>query len=291
MYKPLVVVIGGNGQLGTDIVKALSNDYTIKSLTHQDIDITKKSCYEALCALGPAYVINTAAYHNLKLCEENPDQAFLVNSWGALNIARACKDVGAVAVYISTDHVFSGMMKTPYNEYHITEAVNAYGKSKILGERLTQECLGRNYILRVSTLYGNVPPSGKPWNFMDFVVQKALKKEKLQIINTLICTPTFTQNAANKVLYILKRHLPHGIYHCSDEGATTFYDVAHTVCKYLSLEANIEPISIPIDNVPRPQYCAMISDKLFRHGCLSRSWEESLYEYLDNKYSEHIKQR
>ena len=291
MYKPLVVVIGSNGQLGTDVVAALNDNYAIKALTHKDIDITKKSCYEALRALEPAFVINTAAYHNLKLCEENPDQAFLVNSWGALNLARTCKEIGAVSVYISTDHVFNGAACVPYNEYNVTEAVNIYGKSKILGEKLTQECLSRNYILRVSTLYGNTPPSGKPWNFVDFVIQKASNKEKLQIIDTLVCTPTSTQNAANKLLYIIKNYLPFGVYHCSDEGATTFYGVAHFVCDYLELETEIEPISIPLDNVPRPKYSAMVSDRLPRHGYTSMSWNEALRKYLDGKYPKLVGKR
>jgi dTDP-4-dehydrorhamnose reductase len=291
MYKPLAVVIGSNGQLGTDVVKALSDSFSVKALTHQDIDITKQSCYDSLRALEPAYVINTAAYHNLKLCEENPDQAFLVNTWGALNLARTCKAVGAVSVYISTDHVFSGNSRTPYSEYHTTDPVNVYGKSKILGERLTRECLGRSYILRVSTLYGHTPPSGKPWNFMDFVAQKALKKEKLQIINTLVCTPTFTKNAADKLAYILKTQLPYGEYHCSDEGATTFYDVARSICSYLGVDAEIEPISMPLDKVPRPLYCAMVSAKLPTYGYRSRSWEESLYQYLHEKYPEYAPKR
>ena len=291
MSKPLVVVIGSNGQLGTDVVKSLQEKFVVKALTHKDIDITKKACYDSLVALNPDYVVNTAAFHNLKACEENPDQAFLVNAWGALNLAGACKNIGAVLVHISTDHVFDGEKDRPYVEDDITNPVNVYGKSKLLGEKLIRDCIDNYYILRVATLYGYTPPSGKLYNFIDFVVGKAFKKEKMDIVKFHYSSPTFTVNAANKLTNVLNRHLtygpiPYGVYHCADMGITSFYDLAVQVCNYTGLLEGVEinPLALAPDGVVRAQYLPLEDTKLVNYGILSKHWKECVFEYLDNKY-------
>jgi len=291
MTKSLAVVIGSNGQFGSDIVKVLNGKFTVKALTHKDIDITKKACYDSIVALEPQYVINTAAFHNLKACEEEPDKAFLVNAWGALNLARACNDIGATLIHTSTDHVFDGETDQPYFEDSKTCPVSSYGRSKLLGEQLVTAYINKHYILRVSTLYGYVPPSGKPWNFIDMVVGKAIKKEKMTIVNMLYSSPTFTANAANKLLAILTRKLPYGVYHCSDGGVTSFYDLAVFICKYLNLEVDIVPLTEPLDSVPRPKYCIMGGAKLDGFGIPSRPWQACIAVYLNNKYPEYAPKR
>lgn len=293
MPKPLVVVIGSNGQFGSDIVKLLTSKFTVKALTHKDIDITKKSCYDGIVALEPQYVINTAAFHNLKVCEEEPEKAFLVNAWGTLNLAMACNAVGATFVHTSTDHVFGGETDKPYFEDSKPSPVSSYGRSKLLGEQLTTAYIDRYYILRVSTLYGYIPPSGKPWNFIDMVVGKAVRKERMTIVNMLYSTPTFTVNAANKLVQILEKKLPYGVYHCSDAGISTFFDLAVFVCKYLDLLDGVEilPLGTPLDSVPRPKYCIMSGAKLEELGVHSMPWEEGVMEYLDHKYPEYAPKR
>lgn len=292
MQKPLAVVIGSNGQFGSDIVKVLESKFTIRALTHKDIDITKKACYESIVALAPQYVINTAAFHNLKVCEEEPEKAFLVNAWGALNLARACNDIGAILVHTSTDHVFDGKTNQPYFEDSKPCPVSEYGRSKLLGEQLVRAYIDKHYILRVSTLYGYVPPSGKPWNFIDMVVGKAIKKESMTIVSKLYSSPTFTANAASKLLEILTRKLPYGVYHCSDAGVTSFYELAVYICKYLNLpDVKIVPLEVPLDNVPRPEFCIMGGAKLDGLGVPSRPWQACVAVYLNNKYPEYVPKR
>jgi dTDP-4-dehydrorhamnose reductase len=289
MLKPLAVVIGSNGQLGSDIVKTLQGeDYTIKGLTHKDLDITTESCYDSLVALAPDIIINTAAYHNLKACEDNPATAERVNGYGPLNLARVCDKIGATLVHISTDHVFDGRLLTKYDEYSNVNPINTYGKSKVSGERLLSMQLKKHYILRVSALYGHTPPSGKPFNFVDFVVNKALKNEPMSIVGTQFTTPTFTINAAYKLLYILDMQLPYGIYHCSDDGVTSVYDFARKICEYLGINAHITSLYTSPDGVLRPPHCEMASVKLTEFHA---PWENSLYEYLRDKYPEHTPKR
>lgn len=289
MRKPLVVVVGSNGQLGTDIVKVLQKDFVVKALTHKDTDIRTQACADSLLALEPDIIVNTAAFHNLKACEDQPDTAYAVNAYGALNLARTCDTLGAVLVHISTEQVFDGRSPAKkYTEYDTVNPINSYGRTKARGEQLIAAQIDKYYILRVSTLYGHTPPSGKPYNFVDFVVNKALNNEPMAIIGTQFTTPTFTLNAAHKLLHILKFTKPYGIYHCSDNGVTSFYDFACKICEHLGISARIASTTSNPDGVLRPQYCEMTSVKLPQ---FHTPWENSLYKYLDSKYPEHVPKR
>src|SRR5690348_13194081 len=105
-----VVVLGGNGQLGQDIVAAFSAaGDEVDSLTHQDVEIqcldSVKAGLEKRC---PDLVINTAAFHHVEKCEADPTLALAVNAVGARNVAQVTASLGARIFHISTDYVFNG---------------------------------------------------------------------------------------------------------------------------------------------------------------------------------------
>ena len=147
-----VAVLGGNGQLGTDVVAHLRQaGEEVAALTHADVELTDASSVRAaLRAAAPEVVVGCAAWHHLGQCEEDPQRAFAVNAAGALHVARAARELGAVVVYVSTDYVFDGAAARPYTEGACPRPLSVYGASKLAGEHLTAAGCERHYVVRVS---------------------------------------------------------------------------------------------------------------------------------------------
>src|SRR5579862_1121042 len=103
-----VVVVGGTGQLGHDVVRVFTNcGDDVVSMTHADIELSDIGSVEnALHEHAPEFVVNTAAMHHVEKCEQQPDMAYAVNVTGSLNLAKVTKDLGAALAHVSTDYVF-----------------------------------------------------------------------------------------------------------------------------------------------------------------------------------------
>ncbi|HEV2038039.1 MAG TPA: sugar nucleotide-binding protein, partial [Candidatus Eremiobacteraceae bacterium] len=134
-----IAVIGSNGQIGSEIVRAASSaGLTVIELRHSDIEVTDTaSVARALAPLRSGdVVVNTAAFHRTDECEDAPDRALSVNALGAHRVAAVARERNAAAVYLSSDFVFDGEKRTPYVESDVARPLNAYGVSKAAGEAL-----------------------------------------------------------------------------------------------------------------------------------------------------------
>src|SRR3989344_8184411 len=102
--KPKVAIIGADGQLGSDLVRAFHPDFEVIKFVRGDFDVIDSQAVEkAILGVRPTFIVNTAAFHNTEDCERNPEKSFLVNAMGAWNVARVAQAVGAGVIYISTD--------------------------------------------------------------------------------------------------------------------------------------------------------------------------------------------
>ena len=170
-----ILLIGANGQLGSDLVKALT-DTNLVSLSHQDVDICESvGVRETLRRHAPDVVVNTAAYHKVDECETNAEEAFAVNVLGVRNLAMACKEQECAMLHMSTDYVYGGdaERRTPYAETDIPSPINVYGVSKLAGEYLVRYMLDRYWIVRSQWLYGVAGASGKGGNFVELMLRLA----------------------------------------------------------------------------------------------------------------------
>lgn len=276
-----ILIIGANGQLGTDILKALRNEETIP-LIHQDIEVTDlASVKTAIDEHEPDVVINTSAYHNILDCEKYPQNAFSVNAIGAKNLATICKEKGLKLVHASTDYVFDGKKKTPYTEDDPPNPVNTYGVSKIAGEYFIKE-VKDHYIVRVASIYGVTGCRAKGGlNFVETMLKLSKTRDVVQVTSNIVCSPTYTHDAAEKIREILlDRYLP-GIYNIANSGNCTWYDFAVEVFRLSGIHKKIEPRQDSEDNAGfvRPLYSPLISKKLkpMRH------WREALKAYLEER--------
>ena len=282
-----IAVIGASGQLGTDLVEVFREEpsFEVIPLTHRDVDVTIPETLKVLKELKPDVIINTAAYVRVDDAELYPEKAFAVNAIGALNVARVSEEIGAVNVYISTDYVFDGEKGSPYVEEDVPNPINVYGASKLAGEIFTRNYSRRHYVIRVASLYGRAGASGKGGNFVNWVIEKAKRGEKLRIVDDQVMSPTHTLDVAKTLAEFLKMKPEYGVYHMVNEGHCSWYEFAKTIFEILGWNVEIEPIKSSELNrlARRPKFSALENRKLHKIGLKMPTWREGLREYLSRK--------
>lgn len=225
---PRVLVIGANGQLGHDIVRALHADgeWEIVPLTHAEIEITDPASVASVLKVHhPEVLVNTAAYHVVDR-NEAAAEFFRVNAVGVKVLVEAARDAGATLVHFSTDYVFDGALQRPYHEGDPPNPVNTYGISKLAGELLIRATYARHYILRVCGLYGVIGCRAKGGtNFVELMLGKAGRGEAIRVVNDQVVSPTYTVDVAGALVHLLKTDR-YGTYHVVNPGPCTWYEFA-----------------------------------------------------------------
>jgi dTDP-4-dehydrorhamnose reductase len=279
-----IALIGSNGQLGQDLVKALQREHQVIALTHRDIEVTDLSSFLSLKEQKPDVIIDTAAFHKTDLCEDEPAQTFLVNAVGPKNVATVSREIGATAIFFSTDFVFSGSKGMPYTETDIPSPINTYGISKVAGELFIQQT-PNHYIFRVASLFGVAGSSGKGGNFVETMIGKARRSEPVTVVDDMWMSPTYTRDAAEAVSQVLALNLPFGTYHLTNQGACSWYLFTKEIFRQAGLEAEVRSMKTAQMQVKakRPLNSALTSVKLQEYGIYMRSWKEALHAYLVEK--------
>jgi len=276
--KIKILLIGANGQLGRDLEAAFGSDEIIP-LTHNDIEITDyEHARDVIVEYQPDMVINTAAYHNVPECEKNPERAFLVNSVGSKNLSDICHQNRIGLAYISSDYVFDGKKNSPYNEEDVPNPLNAYSISKLAGEFFTRK-VKKHYVVRVASLFGKGGCRAKGGrNFVTTMLNHAKTKDRIQVTANVICSPTYTKDAAMKIKELLQEGYPSGIYHAANSGHCSWYEFALEIFSQANIKTNVERKIEGEEEggVRKPLYSPLISEKTkpLRH------WKEALESYL-----------
>jgi len=280
-----ITVIGANGQLGTDVVKAFAaKGDEILSLTHAQIDLTSMDSVAARMQEGrPEVVINTAAMHHVENCEKDPSLAFAVNGIGARNLAMAAKDVGATVIHVSTDYVFDGEKRCPYEESDVPNPLNVYGNTKLAGEHFVRSTAGKHFVLRVSAIYGKSPCRAKGGlNFIELMLKLARERGEVRVVDSEFVTPTSTVEIAKQIV-ALSRSDAYGLYHATAEGSCSWHEFAKEIFALTNTPVKLHvagPNEFPA-KVPRPKYSVLENRELKSRGLnVFRPWREGLHEYL-----------
>lgn len=279
-----IVVIGSNGQLGTDLVKVLQSDHEVIGLTHKDIDVADLQSCLALKDLHPDVIVNTAAFHKTDQCEDEPLKTFSVNAIGARNIASVSKEISATSVFVSTDYVFDGSKQEPYTEKDVPRPINTYGISKLAGELFTCQS-ERHYVFRVASLFGAAGASGKGGNFIETMIAKAKQNEPIRVVDDMWMSPTYTKDAAITVRKALESQLPFGTYHATNGGFCSWFTFAEEIFRLTGLNPTLSSTKTQAlkSKALRPRFSALTSVKLPKHGLVMKSWKEALRDYLVEK--------
>lgn len=273
----IVLITGGEGQLGRELSRRLGNHYKVYSLGKAELDITKKEeAANIVSSLNPKVIIHTAAYTAVDHCETEIKKAMIVNGIGTSYIALAARNVDAKLIYISTDYVFDGLSSVEYKEDQNPNPLSVYGLSKWMGEQFTLNiCNGT--VIRTSWLYGH---DGK--NFVKTMLSLANQKKEIHVVNDQIGSPTYVPDLADTIRHLIYKK--NGIYHASNSGFCSWYDFAKAILAENGLNQElIKPISTTDYGAlaPRPQYSVLGHKALIKAGISPpRHWREALKEFI-----------
>lgn len=275
----MILLTGGNGQLGTEL-RHLLDEKGVKyvSTDTKEMDITDaQATMDYITNLKPTVIYHCAAYTAVDKAEdEGKALDEKINVDGTRNVALAAKEVGATLVYISTDYVFDGKLKD--GEYAVDAPINPlneYGRTKALGEKAVQEIMDDYYIIRTSWVFGKYGH-----NFV-FTMQKlAETRDELTIVNDQFGRPTWTRTLAEFMYFVIDQKAPFGIYHLSNDNACSWYEFAKKILK----DTDIKVSPVTSEQFPqkatRPQYSVMDLSKTKALGFKIPTWQEALQGML-----------
>lgn len=277
-----VLLLGANGQLGSDI-RRLWRDPSVElvAAARADADVTDAAAVSRLIeGAKPDVVINTTAFHNLPLCEEDPETAFRVNAVGGRNVAKAAAAVGAAMVQLSTDYVFDGTKRTPYLEDDARRAVNVYGAAKIATEDIVRQSNPETLIVRVSGLYGLAGSAGKGGNFVETMLRLANEGKPVRVVSDQVTAPTNTAEIAEALLPLVKDDA-RGIVHLAAAEGCSWYEFAAAIFEACGLTPDFAPVTTAEFGAPleRPMYSVLGSTR----APALRHWRDGLLRYLREK--------
>ena len=243
-----ILVTGAGGLVGKASVEhCLTNGDEVVAYNHQSLDIGDAARVEAVIAAEtPDAVINCAAWTDVDGCESDPAKAERANALGPENLARACRQVDAVLLTISTDYVFDGAKEGFYTQRDQPRPLSVYGRFKLEGERRSQAEHARTIVVRTGYIFG---PGGR--NFLSTVMDRVKRGEKLKVITDSWGTPTYARDLAVRLRELVELDLP-GIFHVVSGGeGATFETFTREALKLAQSEpGTIELVSM--DSLSRP---------------------------------------
>ena len=241
-----VLVTGAGGQIGTELVALFAGaGHGVTAATSATLDVTDRATVvDAVRALAPAVVVNTAAWTDVDGCEHDPDRAERVNGRAVGHLVEAAEDVGAQVCHLSTDYVFDGRKTGPYVEGDRPNPLSVYGRSKLAGERHLRP---EDLLIRtawVSGLHGR--------NVVTAVLRQVELREELHFVDDQLGSPTMAADLAGKVVELAEARAG-GTFHVTNQGAATWYEVARAVVVALGLDpARLRPVPTAELDPPRP---------------------------------------
>lgn len=277
------VIIGSNGQLGTDLLACFTDN--VVPLTHADVEITDANGVLALLRdIRPSLVVNTAAFHNTVRCEEHPGKAYEVNAVGALNLAKACELVDAVLVHVSTDYVFDGAKSSPYVEIDPVNPLSVYGLSKAAGEAAVANYCPKHYVVRTCGLYGRVPSRAKGDNFITKICRRAHDQGEVTVVDDEIATPTWTLSLARQIRRLCNDDsVRYGVVHATNGGECSWYEFTKEIFRLTGTTAGLKPVSVMASavDVRRPRY-SVLDNRALKDATadVMESWQDALAGYI-----------
>ena len=283
-----VLVIGSEGQLGTDVRKAFGDAKLCRAGLHSGevrIDITKEADVRKLIVdeFRPEVVVNTAAFHNVPKCEEEPESAYATNAVAARHLAVACQERGARLIHVSTDYVFGNGGTRPYSETDREAPLSTYGASKLAGEHLIAAECENHCIVRSSGLYGAAPCKAKGGrNFVQLMLHLAAERGEVKVVTDERVSPTYTAALAKQIRVLAERAEP-GLYHATCDGECSWHEFASAIFEETNnevrlLEATAADFPSP---VKRPDFSILQNKHLQDQGLdVMPHWRDALREYL-----------
>lgn len=270
------LITGAGGMVGTDLrEELLRRGESVFAASRADLDVTDAAAVSALVdEVRPQIIVNCAAYTKVDDAETNEALANAINGSSVEHLAHAADRVGALLTHVSTDFVFDGTKRTPYEINDPTAPLSAYGRSKLIGEQAASRAR-RHLIVRTAWLFGV-----HGHNFVEAIRNQVRKgTNPLRVVNDQRGRPTYTPHLANALIRLSLQDA-RGIVHYADEPECTWFDFARAI---VGDAARVEPVSSAEFPRPaaRPAYSVLSTERYERiTGVHPASWQEGLRQYL-----------
>lgn len=298
-----VFVTGVNGQLGHDVMNELYkrgyeatgsdiadtyvgiNDFSpVTTMPYVKLDITDtEEVNRVISGLEPDVVIHCAAWTAVDMAEDDDKVELVrnVNAHGTENIAKACKNIDAKIIYISTDYVFDGQGTTPWSpDCKDYKPLNVYGQTKLEGELAVSSILDKYFIVRIAWVFGL---NGK--NFIKTMINVGKSHDEVRVVNDQIGTPTYTLDLSRLLVDMIETE-KYGYYHVTNEGGyISWYDFTKEIYKQYGLDTKVIPVTTEeygLSKAKRPFNSRLDKSKLIENGFKPLpTWQDALRRYLE----------
>jgi dTDP-4-dehydrorhamnose reductase len=274
-----VLVLGAGGQVGAELVSACAatGDEVIGA-THAEIDVADGArLRDVVRAQQPDVVFNAAAYTAVDRAEAESERAELINARAVSRLAQVCRDLVVPVVHFSTDYVFDGTATEPVPEDAPTAPLNAYGLSKLHGEEALLGSGAEAYLVRTSWVYGASGP-----NFVGTVLRVTREKRQISVVDDQRGAPTWARDLAVATRRLLDVGPP-GVYHLSNSGECSWWELAGAIVELAAIEAEVHAIASSGYPTParRPAYSVLANRRWAELGQPPlRPWRDALAEFL-----------
>lgn len=276
-----VLLVGAGGMLATDLVKTQPADVELDARDLHRLDITSAdSIARSVAEVRPDWILNASGYTAVDRAESERDLAMAVNGIGPGLLGDVAKRSGARVAHVSTDYVFAGDGKHPYREDDPVAPINAYGETKLEGERRLRDSGARALIVRTQWLFGVNGPS-----FPKTMTARARARQETRVVDDQTGRLTYTRDLAT-VIWRLMQTGAEGTWHAANSGEITWYDVARWIFERQGVPHLLTPCTTADYPTPakRPAYSVLDTSKLERLlGGPLPSWKDALERFAEEE--------
>ena len=294
-----VLVLGASGQIGRELESRLERSpYQIQCPPRSALDIRDPHALNSFVSEHrPQICINAAAYTDVAAAERDPEGCFDVNCKGAGQVAEVAAFVGMPLIHVSTDYVFDGLTSRPYREEDLTNPLNVYGASKLAGELEVQSRCREHLLIRTSWVFSR-------WrrNFVKTIVERAFSHPELPVVDDEIGGPTSAGDLAEAIVGLInlrgaRREIPWGLYHCSNGGSASRFDLAERAVSRVrerageAAIARLQRVSTESrsSELERPAYSVLDQARIQRQfGIRLRPWTDAVDEVVDSLLTDRL---
>jgi dTDP-4-dehydrorhamnose reductase len=273
-----ITIFGATGLLGKDLIQEWKSDGDeVVGLGSSDADIRDRARVEAaIQRTKPDWIVLASAYTDVDGCESSRELAFDVNTKGAVNVAEAAKSRGARLLFVSTDYVFDGKSKVPYETDHPRAPQGVYGQSKAKAEEELLRISPDFCIARTSWLFG---AGGKC--FPDTILKLAATREEIDVVSDQRGSPTYAVDLARAIIQLSHADAK-GIVHTTNRGDCSWFEFAREIVARSGLPTEVRPTTSDkfVRPAARPAYSVLSPKSLEHYGVTMPNWQDALARYV-----------
>jgi dTDP-4-dehydrorhamnose reductase len=268
-----VLVTGSGGQLGLELARILpSRGHEVVAPSKGELDVANFGAVRlALEEHSPDVVVNAAAYTDVDGCETRNELAYRVNALGPRNLAQLCEERGCELLHVSSNYVFDGESRRPYEPFDAPNPISAYGRTKLAGEVYVRQLTSRWYVVRSAGVYG------RGHNFVRTMLRLGAERDALKVKDDEYISPTYAVDLAEGIARVIEDG-QRGLYHLTNAGSCSWYEFAKEIFGLSGVDVKLVPIpgsEYPLP-APRPAngVLSVLGSPELRH------WREALEDYL-----------